>query len=139
MGNLQRVELSFLADPSARLKMYEASGSDILDMMFFPPAELGDARQRHAGEYVLGPRLWTSYVGFDVSRPPFGDVRVRRAFALATDRGILANVVLRGHGAPATGGFIPPGMPGHSPEIGLPYNPDQARQLLGEAGYPGGP
>jgi oligopeptide transport system substrate-binding protein len=134
-GNLERVELSFLPDPSARLRMYEADDSDILDMTFFPPAELDDARRRHAGEYVLGPRLWTSYMGFDVSQPPFDDVRVRRAFALATDREALAEVVLRGHSAPATGGFIPPGMPGHSPRLVLPYEPDRARQLLAEAGY----
>jgi oligopeptide transport system substrate-binding protein len=137
-GNVRQVELSLLADLSARLEMYEANGSDVLDFMFFPPAELDDARQRHAGEHVSGPRLFTSYVGFDVSRPPFDDVRVRRAFALATDRETLADVVLRGRDAPATGGFVPPGMPGHSAGIGLPYDPDQARRLLAEAGYPGG-
>jgi oligopeptide transport system substrate-binding protein len=137
-GNVQRVELSLHADPSVRLEMYEANGLDILDMMFFPPAELDDASQRHAGEYIPGPRLWTPYVGFDVSRPPFDDVRVRRAFAFATDRETLADVALRGHDSPATGGFIPPGMPGHSAGIGLPYDPEQARQLLAEAGYPGG-
>ena len=137
-GNVQRVELSLHADPSVRLEMYEANGLDILDMMFFPPAELDDASQRHAGEYVPGPRLWTPYVGFDVSRPPFDDVRVRRAFAFATDRETLADVALRGYDSPATGGFIPPGMPGHSAGIGLPYDPEQAGQLLAEAGYPGG-
>ena len=42
-----------------------------------------------------------------------------------------------GH-APATGGFVPLGMPGHSPGIALPYDPELARQLLAEAGYPGG-
>jgi oligopeptide transport system substrate-binding protein len=77
-------------------------------------------------------------VEFDVSQPPFDDVRVRRAFVLATDKETLADVVLRGRDSPATGGFIPPGMPGHSAEIGLPYDPDRARQFLAEAGYPGG-
>ena len=39
---------------------------------------------------------------------------------------------------PATGGFIPPGMPGHSDDIGIAYDPDRARKLLGEAGFPEG-
>jgi ABC-type transport system substrate-binding protein len=63
---------------------------------------------------------------------------VRQAFALATDRETLADVMLRGYAFPATGGFVPPGMPGHSPGIGLPYDPDAARRLLAGAGYPGG-
>jgi oligopeptide transport system substrate-binding protein len=63
---------------------------------------------------------------------------MRRAFALATDRETLADVVLRGYVSPATGGYVPPGMPGHSPGIALPYDPGQARQILAEAGYPGG-
>jgi ABC-type transport system substrate-binding protein len=67
-----------------------------------------------------------------------GDVRVRRALVLATDRETLADVVQGGYEFPATGGFVPPGMPGHSPGIGLAYDPDLARQLLAKAGYAGG-
>lgn len=36
------------------------------------------------------------------------------------------------------GGFLPPGMLGHSPGIDLPYDPEQARRLMGQVGYPGG-
>jgi len=82
--------------------------------------------------------MGATYVGFDVSRPPFDDPRVRRAFALATDKTTLADVVLRGYEFPAAGGFVPPGVPGHSAGIGPPYDPEQARELLAEAGYPGG-
>ena len=39
---------------------------------------------------------------------------------------------------PALGGFIPPGVPGHSATISLPYDPELAQQLLAEAGYPMG-
>jgi oligopeptide transport system substrate-binding protein len=63
---------------------------------------------------------------------------VRLAFCLAIDRDRLANVTLRGEFYPAAGGFVPPGMPGHSPGIALPYDPERARQLLGQAGYPNG-
>jgi oligopeptide transport system substrate-binding protein len=137
-GNVQRVELSLLEDQSAALEMYAADDLDVLDIQFLSPAKLERARQRYAGDYVTKPVLSLSYVRFDASRPPFDDVRVRRAFILATDRETQADVIRRGISFPATGGFVPPGMPGHSAGIGLPYDPEQARQLLAEAGYPGG-
>ena len=63
---------------------------------------------------------------------------MRRAFALATDRERWASIALSGLHFPATGGLIPPGMPGHAADIALPFDPDQARHLLAEAGYPDG-
>jgi ABC-type oligopeptide transport system substrate-binding subunit/DNA-binding SARP family transcriptional activator len=137
-GNLQQVKLFPLAEWSARLQMYDQGELDVLGIKFFPSTERESARQRYAQEYVSGPSLETYYVAFDASRPPFDDVRVRRAFVMATDREMLADGVMQGYVSPATGGFVPPGMPGHSPEIGLPYDPVRARRLLAEAGYPGG-
>jgi ABC-type oligopeptide transport system substrate-binding subunit/DNA-binding SARP family transcriptional activator len=136
-GNLERVECSFLSgQPDRFLQRYEQDHLDICGDL--PPADMNRARQRYAGEYVSGPRLSIDFLGFDVTRPPFDDRRVRQAFALATDRETLADVTLRGYAFPATGGFVPPGMPAHSPGIGLPYDPEGARHLLAEAGYPGG-
>ncbi len=137
-GNVQRVELCLLPDPAAKLARYEAGELDILDLQQLPPLERDRARQRHAGEYISAPRLVTLHAEFNVRQPPFDDPRVRRAFALTTDQETLAEVVMRGYVAPATGGFVPPEMPGHSPGIGLPYDPEQARRLLAEAGYPDG-
>jgi ABC-type oligopeptide transport system substrate-binding subunit/DNA-binding SARP family transcriptional activator len=136
-GNLQRVDCSFLSGQPARLlQMYE---EDLLDIgSDLSPAEWIGARHRYAGEYISGPRLSIDFIGFDVSRSPFDDVRVRRAFALATDREAVADVALSGYAFPATGGLVPPGMPGHSPGIGLPYDPEHASRLLAEAGYPDG-
>jgi ABC-type transport system substrate-binding protein len=51
---------------------------------------------------------------------------------------MLADVALRDRGAPATGGFVPPSIPGHSRGIGLLYNPGRAKELLREAGFPNG-
>jgi oligopeptide transport system substrate-binding protein len=119
--------------------MYEADDLDVLPRLWHvPPVERDRIRRRYAGEYVSVPALHTGYVGFDVGRPPFDDPRVRRAFGMTIDKETLADVVNRGYWSPATGGFLPPGMPGHSPGIGLPYDPERARQHLAEAGYPGG-
>jgi oligopeptide transport system substrate-binding protein len=138
-GNLQRVELSLLSDWSARFEMYKADGLDIFELWRSrSPEEMDSARHQHTGDYITGPSLVTMYVGFDVSRPPFDDARVRRAFVHAVDRETLASVLMRGYVFPATGGFVPPGMPGHLAGIGLQYDPGQAQHLLVEAGYPKG-
>lgn len=137
-GNLERVEMPLLADRSTPLEAYKADSVDVLHVRYLPEGEAARAFQQCAGEWVSVPRLWTSALGFDVSRPPFDDVRVRRAFVLATDREALCQGWRPGRGSPAMGGFVPPGMPGHSPGIGLAYDPARARQLLAEAGYPHG-
>jgi oligopeptide transport system substrate-binding protein len=73
---------------------------------------------------------------FITDRPPFNNPDLRRAFALATDREKLACEI--GNKLPATGGFIPPNLPGHSPDAGLPYDPKEAQRILATAGFPQG-
>ncbi len=137
-GNVQQVELRLDVDPSAELRMYEADDLDIAYLWELPPPEMDGARQRYADEYMSGPSLATWLVGFNMSGPPFSDVRVRRAFVLATDRDKLAGVGMRGHFFSATGGVVPPGMPGHSAGVSVSHDVEGARQLLAEAGYPDG-
>ncbi|NOR89090.1 MAG: hypothetical protein GQ524_02450, partial [Anaerolineales bacterium] len=61
-----------------------------------------------------------------------------RAFSHAIDKKALVHEASQDAYFPATGGFIPPGMPGHSDDIGIVYDPGRARSLLDEAGFPGG-
>jgi ABC-type oligopeptide transport system substrate-binding subunit/DNA-binding SARP family transcriptional activator len=139
-GNVERVEIRLLPDGAwqPRSQMYEADQLDVLDLMGSPALERDRARHRHPREYVSGPCLSTDYTGFVTNQEPFDDVRVRRAFVLALDRERMTEVAMGADSAPGTGGFLPIGMPGHSAGIGLPYDPEQARALLAEAGYPEG-
>jgi ABC-type oligopeptide transport system substrate-binding subunit/DNA-binding SARP family transcriptional activator len=133
-GNIQRMELLLINDPEDRLQLYEADGLEVIRL---EPA-IDYALRRHSGEYISGPSLISSYLRFKVDTPPFTDHRVRQAFVMAINRETLASVVLKGYHAPAMGGFVPPGIPGYSAGIGLPFNPDTARQILAQAGYPEG-
>jgi len=81
--------------------------------------------------------LCTSYIVFDVTKPPFDDLKVRQAFTLAFDRQKYLDVVYNGIGLPAAG-LYPPALPGFSSELkGLSYDPEQARKLLAESKYGG--
>jgi ABC-type oligopeptide transport system substrate-binding subunit/class 3 adenylate cyclase len=137
-GNVERVELRLLSDWSGSQATYDGDGLDILPLCHLAQSARVRAKERHAGEHIQVPSLTTTFVVFNPRKPPFDDLRLRLAFALAVDRETFADVVLAGLHSPATGGFVPPGMPGHSPQIALPYEPERARQLLAEAGYPGG-
>ena len=78
------------------------------------------------------------YYVFNTRREPLDDVRVRRAIAHAVDKQLFVDAVLEGQGVP-TDSVISPGMFGHNPDVvTYEYDPDRARQLLAEAGYPDG-
>ncbi len=82
----------------------------------------------------------TRSLAMDFTKPPFDDVRVRRAFAQAIDRDVWANEIYQGTFQP-TSSFIPPvveELSGYEAVEGLGFDADTARSLLEEAGYPNG-
>jgi oligopeptide transport system substrate-binding protein len=138
-GNLQEVVLTLNVDSAEMLRLYDANELDVVRLSGdYTMSQLNQVQRNYSGEFLSGPRLTTWHFGFDTTRPPFADPRVRRALALSCDRVRLAHGLLKGLSTPATGGFVPPGMPGHSPDIGLKFDPTEGRMLLAEAGYPDG-
>lgn len=95
-----------------------------------------DLAERHPGIAVTVQYLNTYLLGFACDRPPFASAALRRAFALAIDRDRLSRDVWHGVQQPARGGVVPPGIPGHSPDISLPFDPEAARAALSAAGRP---
>jgi oligopeptide transport system substrate-binding protein len=83
------------------------------------------------------PQLTTYYYLLNTTRRPLGDVRVRRALNLALDREEITRIATTAGELPAHN-FVPPGLPGYTPQLCAPRNPDEARKLLAEAGYAGG-
>lgn len=80
----------------------------------------------------------TDAQGRPLDRNPLKDVRVRRALSLAINREGIVRQVMGGHATPS-GQLLPAGVMGHDPTLKPdPFDPQQARALLAEAGYPNG-
>lgn len=117
------------------IRLYEAGEIDITGISYYSAERFLDPSEPLHNELVTGVGLCTGYVVFDVTQPPFDDVKVRQAFSMAFDRQKYIDVVLIGRALPAIGIF-PPGLPGFNIGLnGLPYDPDRARQLLAESKY----
>ncbi len=83
------------------------------------------------------PYLGTYYYRLNVTRPVLDDVRVRRALALSIDRELIVERVTQGGQQPAWG-YTPVMFGDYDPPQTLSHDPEAARRLLAEAGYPGG-
>lgn len=87
-------------------------------------------------DYQCSAQVGTYYYCLNVTKAPVDNVLVRRALSAAIDRKTLVDEITRGGQIP-TASFVPP-MPGYAPQAGQGFDPDKARSLLAEAGYPGG-
>ena len=95
---------------------------------------------RYKGMWENATNLSTNYLAMDVSKPPFNNHKVRQAMNYAIDKERIARLqvasVTLGKPTPTV---YPPGMLGYDPHLkGYEHNPDMARRLLHEAGYPNG-
>jgi peptide/nickel transport system substrate-binding protein/oligopeptide transport system substrate-binding protein len=92
-----------------------------------------------AGEgYVKRPLLSVRFYGFNTRVKPLGDRVVRQALTHAIDREAIIEEPFLGRHVIARG-ILPPGTQGYNPKVAGPaYDPKRARELLAQAGYPGG-
>jgi len=107
----------------------------IMDKGLTPPALLDAVRTR--SDFHTAPFLGTYFMRFNLTHAAFKDARVRRAFSLVIDKKFIVDKITRG-GEIAADSFVPPGAAGYQSPPGMQYNPDEARKLMAEAGYPGG-
>jgi oligopeptide transport system substrate-binding protein len=85
------------------------------------------------------PTLSVQYYGFTTTRPPFDDPKVRKAFGEAVDWRRMVLLADSGGDFVVANSMVPPGIPGRSTADFLPkHDPEDARRLLAEAGFPDG-
>ena len=130
------VDLLPVGSPNTALNLYERGQADIVWDKELIPAELMDVLLRRP-DFHSFTYLGTYFVRFNVTRKPFDDPRVRQALALAVDKERIVNKITRA-GEITTAQLVPPGTKNYHPPAGLGHDPELARKLLAEAGYPGG-
>ncbi|MFH1016100.1 MAG: ABC transporter substrate-binding protein [Chloroflexota bacterium] len=133
---LTEIQLKMISDVNAELAAYK---NNELDLSRVPPgtekATMADTTL--SKEILRYNELTTFAFQFNVTSPPFDNKKLRQSLAMAVDRVAFVDKVRSGVGKPAYS-WVPPGMPGHDPNLGKEYdfNPVKAKQLLTEAGYP---
>lgn len=133
---------AFIDFTQGRLDMLNALDDAYKDELLTPNGEVRPA-YAHTYQVQTAPQLNTEYLGMMVdpifaAGHPLAQRPLRKALNYAIDRKKLVRYLLNGMGYPAEAGFIPQGMPGFDPEQvrGYTYQPDSARLLLAEAGFP---
>jgi len=133
--NLKRVRFAVIPDATTRalelrkgsadIAVTSLSGDTVLVLEREPTLEV-----LHAPGTVLG------YLAFNTRDPVLRDVRVRQAIAYAIDRAAIIHYLLRDFARPAYS-LLPPESWAYNGDVPLyDHNPDRARQLLEQAGYP---
>ncbi len=104
-----------------------------------PPAKFVEvmADPEQAARVVEGGQLHTGYITLNTQIPPFDNVDVRRAVNMAINKERITQII-NGRAVPATQP-LPPSMPGYTEGYeGYPFDPEGAKTMLAEAGFPDG-
>jgi oligopeptide transport system substrate-binding protein len=107
----------------------------MMDKGLVPTAFLDELKRRP--DFHSAPFLGNYFLRFNTTRKPFDDPRVRLAFSLVIDKQRITEKITRAGEIPAQS-LVPPGTAGYDPPPGMTRDPDLARRLLAEAGYPSG-
>lgn len=130
------IDLLPVGSASAALDLYMDGQADIVWDKDLVPEQLLDVLIKRPDFHRFN-YLGTYFIRFNVTRKPFDDPRVRRAFALAVDKERIVKKITRAGERPASH-LVPDGTANYTSPPGLGYHPVLARKLLAEAGYPGG-
>jgi peptide/nickel transport system substrate-binding protein len=130
---LDSVVFRVIPDEETLLNELLSGGIDLLENL--PPRAAARVEASPRLRLLRAPDLSYTFICWNTARPPFADPRVRRALTLAIDREGIVEALLPGAGRTAAGPILS-FLWARDPELRpLPFDPDAARRLLGEAGW----
>ena len=146
-NNFDEVIFTTISNDATRVAALLSGDVDWADPI--PLQDIPRVNASGVAKVLQGPELRTIFLGFDQYRPellysnvkgknPFKDVRVREAFYLGIDENAIVQKVMRGAATPSAL-MISPLLFDLSKDFKRPaYDPEKAKKLLAEAGYPNG-
>lgn len=129
---LDKIIFLALKEPATAMDLYKAGEVDATATGQIPARLYNQLKDKK--DFVAAPYLNIMYFTINATMPPLNDVRVRRALSMAINRQAIAD---QSPGRQPLTGFVPL-MVGYQVAKGADYNPNEARRLLSEAGFPGG-
>jgi oligopeptide transport system substrate-binding protein len=134
VGNIEKYVVSVVPDTSTGYALWL---NNEVDQAGIPDEELQTHLSDYSSETIQVPDLSVFYISFRMTKAPFDDVHVRRAFGAAFDSATFVAEVRQGQGLPMKH-FAPPGIFGAPPidEVGVGFDPEFAAAEMEAAGYP---
>lgn len=135
---IDRVVFRSMPNPTLGLALFRTQGLDLYPD--FPARKYAWLKQYLPDETRVAPYLGTYFYSFNLTRPPFDDLRVRRALTLTIDRGHIAEDI-RGTGEVPAFSFVPLGVLNYQParadfaEWPMAQRIEEAQALMTEAGF----
>jgi ABC-type transport system substrate-binding protein len=133
-GKPQALEFRPVPEPSARVIELQTGNADVVTHI--PPESAEEIRRGGKADLHVVPSSFQVFFELNTAKPPFNDVRMRRAVNLAIDRKAIVEKVLNGYGK-VPESPMPAGVQGRRAFGPYPFDPAQARKLIREA-FPNG-
>jgi ABC-type transport system substrate-binding protein len=132
---LDKIIVKTVKEDSARVMMLQSGDAHLI--VRIPAEDIPRLEKDAKIKLDSTETLRTLYIGINCSKKPFTDVRVRQALNYAVDKEAIVQSIYQGRALVASG-IVAPLATGYFPVKGYPYDPEKAKKLLAEAGYPKG-
>jgi ABC-type transport system substrate-binding protein len=129
------LSFNIVPEEATRVFQLEAGESDVIFNV--PPTDVARLERSNKVDVLIADSIRVIYGGMSTHKPPFDNVKVRQAFNYAIDQQLIVDYILEGFGT-VTDSIIAPLTTGYYSTGGYPHDPERAKELLAEAGYPQG-